>query len=101
LLDIRLPRVDGLEVLKQIKGDPEQRSIPVVILTTSARDEEVARAYDEGVNSYVTKPVEFADFASKVKSIGLYWGLITSLPSGNSTESAELSGEVSSRIPQY
>ena len=80
LLDIRLPKVDGLEVLKQIKSDPEYRSIPVVILTTSSRDEEVARAYDDGANSYVTKPIEFAEFASKVRNVGMYWGLIASLP---------------------
>ena len=100
LLDIRLPKVDGLEVLKQIKSDPEYRSIPVVMLTTSSRDEEIARAYNEGVNSYVTKPVEFSEFASKIKSIGMYWGLITSLPPEDSTEFAELSGKVNSRISQ-
>ena len=100
LLDIRLPKVDGLEVLRQIKSDPEHKSIPVVMLTTSSRDEEIARAYDEGVNSYVTKPVEFAEFASKIKNIGMYWALITSLPPENSTKFAELSGRVTSKISQ-
>ncbi len=80
LLDVKLPKVDGFEVLKQLKSDPEHGSIPVVMLTTSARDEEVARGYAEGANSYVTKPVRFDEFAEKVKNIGLYWGLISSLP---------------------
>ena len=80
LLDVKLPKVDGFEVLKQLKSDPEHSSIPVVMLTTSARDEEVARGYAEGANSYVTKPVRFDEFAEKVKNIGLYWGLISSIP---------------------
>ncbi len=80
LLDVKLPKVDGFEVLKQLKSDPEHSSIPVVMLTTSARDEEVTRGYAEGANSYVTKPVRFDEFAEKVKSIGLYWGLISSIP---------------------
>ena len=80
LLDVRLPKVDGFEVLKQLKSDPEHSSIPVVMLTTSARDEEVTRGYAEGANSYVTKPVRFDEFTEKVKNIGLYWGLISSIP---------------------
>ena len=80
LLDIKLPKVDGFEVLKRLKTDPEHKSIPVVVLTTSSRDEEVARGYAEGANSYVTKPVKFDEFANKVKNVGLYWGLISSLP---------------------
>ncbi len=80
LLDVKLPKMDGFEVLKQLKSDPAYSSIPVVMLTTSSQDEEIARGYAEGANSYVTKPVKFNEFAEKVKSIGLYWGLITSLP---------------------
>ncbi|MFC1716484.1 response regulator [Candidatus Poribacteria bacterium] len=80
LLDVKLPKVDGFEVLKQLKNDPEHSSIPVVMLTTSARDEEVTRGYAEGANSYVTKPVRFDEFAERVKNIGLYWGLISSIP---------------------
>ncbi len=80
LLDVKLPKLDGFEVLKQLKSDPEYSSIPVVMLTTSARDEEVIRGYAEGANSYVTKPVRFDEFAEKVKNIGLYWGLISSVP---------------------
>lgn len=80
LLDVKLPKIDGFEVLKQLKNDPEYSSIPVVMLTTSACDEEVARGYAEGANSYVTKPVRFDEFAEKIKNIGLYWGLISSVP---------------------
>ena len=80
LLDVKLPKVDGFEVLKQLKSDPEHSSIPIVMLTTSSHDEEVARGYADGANSYVTKPVRFDEFAETVKNIGLYWGLISSLP---------------------
>ena len=80
LLDVKLPKVDGFEVLKQLKNDPEHSSIPVVMLTTSARDEEVTRGYAEGANSYVTKPVRFDEFTETVKNIGLYWGLISCIP---------------------
>ena len=80
LLDVRLPKVDGFEVLKQLKGDPSHHSIPIVMLTTSTRDEEIARGYAEGANSYVTKPIKFDEFADKVKNIGLYWGLISCMP---------------------
>ena len=79
LLDIRLPKIDGLEVLRRIKNDPEKKKIPVIMLTTSSRDEEIMAAYAEGANGYVAKPVEFTEFASKVKSIGLYWGFTNSL----------------------
>lgn len=80
LLDVKLPKIGGFEVLKRLKSDPAYSSIPVVMLTTSSRDEEIARGYAEGANSYVTKPVKFSEFAEKIKNIGLYWGLITSLP---------------------
>ena len=80
LLDVKLPKVDGFEVLKQLKSDEEHNSIPIVMLTTSSQDEEIARGYAEGANSYVTKPVRFNEFADKVRNIGLYWGLISSVP---------------------
>lgn len=78
LLDVKLPRMDGFEVLRQVKNDPELKTIPVVMLTTSSRDEEIARGYAEGANSYVTKPVRFDEFAEKISNIGLYWGLVNS-----------------------
>jgi CheY-like chemotaxis protein len=73
LLDLKLPKMDGFKVLRQIKTDPDHKSIPVVILTTSSRDEEIAKGYAEGANSYVTKPVNFDEFTDKVRRIGLYW----------------------------
>lgn len=80
LLDIRLPKVDGLEVLKQLKEDPQLQSIPVIMLTTSDRDEEIAESYAGGANSYVVKPMGFEDFMKKVRKLKLYWTIINSLP---------------------
>ena len=80
LLDVKLPKLDGFGVLRQLKGDPEHKSIPVVMLTTSSRDEEIAKGYAEGANSYVAKPVMFDEFTEKIRGIGLYWGLISSIP---------------------
>lgn len=80
LLDIMLPKLDGHEVLRRIKGDPELRSIPVVMLTTSAREDEVAEAYRCGANSFVSKPVRFGEFVERVKSVKLYWMLTNVLP---------------------
>jgi CheY-like chemotaxis protein len=79
LLDVKMPRVDGFEVLKQLKSDPDLKSIPIVMLTTSARDEEIAKGYEEGANSYVTKPIRFDEFTEKIKNIGLYWGLVSEI----------------------
>jgi len=80
LLDIRLPKIDGLEVLKRLKGDPRFMTIPVIMLTTSDRDEEIAKSYAGGANSYVVKPVDFHEFMEKIKHISLYWTIITTLP---------------------
>jgi len=73
LLDLRLPRVDGLEVLKVIKEDDELRNIPVVILTTSEAEKDVARAYTHHVNSYLVKPVGFEEFSRLMNDLGFYW----------------------------
>ncbi len=73
LLDLRLPRIDGLEVLKEIKSHKDLHTIPVVILTTSDGDRDMAMAYEYHANSYVTKPVDFDTFAQLLKSIGFYW----------------------------
>jgi CheY-like chemotaxis protein len=73
LLDLRMPRVDGLEVLRTVKTDPELARIPVVVLTTSAAENDVARAYDHHANSYLVKPVEFSQFLTLIESIGYYW----------------------------
>jgi CheY-like chemotaxis protein len=73
LLDLRLPRIDGLEVLKQIKSDPHLHTIPVVVLTTSDADRDMAQAYENHANSYLTKPVDFAKFSVLLKDLGYYW----------------------------
>jgi len=80
LLDISLPKVSGLEVLETLKGDPQLKVIPVIMLTTSEREEEIARSYAGGANSYVTKPVNFEEFVKKITEIKLYWTITNSLP---------------------
>lgn len=80
LLDIHLPKVDGLEVLETLKKDPDLKSIPVIMLTTSSRDEEIVKSYAGGANSYVTKPVDFEEFVKKIKYMKLYWTIVNSLP---------------------
>ena len=76
LLDIKLPKVDGLEVLKQIKSDARTRAIPVVILTSSHEDRDITESYKLGVNSYIVKPVDFEQFVEAVQQVGLYWTLL-------------------------
>jgi two-component system response regulator len=73
LLDIKLPRVDGIEVLRRIKADPELRSIPVVMLTTSADEQEIVESYSCGANSYIVKPLDFDQFVKAIKTLKLYW----------------------------
>lgn len=73
LLDLRMPRVDGLEVLKQIKNDPALMRIPAVILTTSAAETDMVKAYDQHANSYLVKPVDFDKFTTMMETIGYYW----------------------------
>ncbi|MFZ2161295.1 MAG: response regulator [Sideroxyarcus sp.] len=80
LLDLRLPKVDGKEVLRRVKSDERTRAIPVVVLTSSKEDRDVAESYQLGVNSFISKPVGFEDFARTVKDLGLYWLLINRPP---------------------
>jgi two-component system response regulator len=80
LLDLSLPKVSGLEVLQQVKADPRTRKTPVVVLSSSTQDEDILRTYDLGVNSYVSKPVQFEEFARVVTQLGLYWLLINKRP---------------------
>lgn len=80
LLDLKLPKVDGLEVLRQLKADPATRAIPVVALTSSREDRDLGESYALGVNSYIQKPVDFAHFRDVVKQVGLYWLVINQVP---------------------
>jgi two-component system response regulator len=80
LLDLKLPKVDGLEVLKRLRSDPATRRIPVVALTSSREEPDVRRAYDLGVNSYVVKPVDFNSFLEATGRLGLYWLLLNQAP---------------------
>jgi CheY-like chemotaxis protein len=80
LLDLRLPRVSGVEVLRRIRSEPLTRSIPVVVLTSSKEDVDVEECYKLGVNSYITKPVSFDDFTRVVGELGLYWLLLNRIP---------------------
>jgi two-component system response regulator len=73
LLDLKLPRIDGHEVLKRIKADPRTSSIPVIVLTTSREERDVLQTYEMGVNSYIVKPVDFEQFTEAVRDIGKYW----------------------------
>jgi two-component system, response regulator len=80
LLDLRLPKVDGLAVLRTLKADERTRRIPVVMLTTSKEDRDMIAAYDLGVNSYIRKPVDFAEFVLAVNQMGIYWLVINEPP---------------------
>ncbi|MEJ6480831.1 response regulator [Nostoc punctiforme UO1] len=80
LLDLKLPRISGLEVLRQLKSDPRTRMIPVVVLTSSAEDQDMIESYQLGVNSYIVKPVDFEQFNQAVQQLSFYWLLFNRLP---------------------
>ena len=82
LLDLRLPKIDGLEVLRRVKADDRTRLVPVVVLTSSKEDRDIAEAYALGANSFITKPVEFDGFVETVKQLGLYWLVVNKPPVG-------------------
>ena len=80
LLDLKMPKVDGLEVLQTVKADASLRTIPIVVLTSSAEESDLARSYDLGVNAYVVKPVVFSEFLDAVKIVGQFWAVVNQVP---------------------
>jgi two-component system, response regulator len=86
LLDLKLPRIDGLEVLRRVRADERTKCLPIVILTASKEHEDIARGYALGANAYVRKPVDFAEFAEAARTVGLFWLLLNEPPpNGNGT----------------
>jgi CheY-like chemotaxis protein len=83
LLDLKLPRIDGLEVLQHIRNTPELKNIPVVMLTSSREEQDLLRSYELGVNAYVVKPVEFNEFVSAIAELGIFWAVVNEPPPGS------------------
>jgi CheY-like chemotaxis protein len=83
LLDLKLPKVDGLEVLAQLKSDSELRRVPVVVLTSSREEQDIINSYDLGTNAYVVKPVDFHEFVDTIKDLGLFWAVVNQPPPGS------------------
>jgi len=83
LLDLKLPKVDGLEVLRTIKGDAKLKMIPVVVLTSSREERDMIESYKLGVNAYVVKPVDFHEFVNAIKELGVFWAIINEPPPGS------------------
>jgi CheY-like chemotaxis protein len=82
LLDLKMPRVDGLEVLRTIKSDSKLRTLPIVMLTSSREEQDLLRSYHSGVNAFVVKPVDFAQFVAAIRTLGIFWSILNELPSG-------------------
>ncbi|WNG49731.1 response regulator [Archangium minus] len=83
LLDLKMPKVDGLQVLEQVKNHPQLKSVPVVMLTSSREESDLARSYGLGVNAYVVKPVGFPEFVRALKELGLFWAVVNEPPPGS------------------
>lgn len=83
LLDLKLPKIDGLEVLQKIKSDERLKMVPVVVLTSSHEEKDMMRSYSLGVNAYVVKPVDFHEFVNAVKELGIFWAVINQPPPGS------------------
>lgn len=82
LLDLKMPKVDGIDVLRRIKGDPALRHIPIVIMTSSREERDLVTSYELGVNAYVVKPLNFEEFADAVRQVGAFWAVLNELPQG-------------------
>jgi len=85
LLDLKLPKVDGLQVLKTVKGDPRTKTIPIVIMTSSKEERDMVESYNSGVNSYIQKPVDFEQFRNTIKTLGMYWMVVNQPPVSHET----------------
>ena len=83
LLDLKLPKVDGMEVLKRVKADPHLKTIPVVVLTSSREEQDLVMSYNSGTNAYVVKPVDFYEFVKAVRELGLFWTVVNYPPPGS------------------
>jgi len=83
LLDLKMPKVDGIEVLRQIKSDPQLKMIPVVVMTSSREEQDLVRSYQLGVNAYIVKPVQFQEFVEAVKQVGAFWAVVNEPPPGS------------------
>lgn len=83
LLDLKMPKVDGLEVLRQVKGDPLLKKVPIVVMTSSREDRDLSTCYESGVNAYVVKPVKFQAFVEAVQQVGAFWAVLNELPPGS------------------
>ena len=83
LLDLKMPKVDGLEVLRQIKSDPRLKTIPVVVMTSSREESDLVTSYQLGVNAYIVKPVQFQEFVEAVKLVGAFWAVVNEPPPGS------------------
>ena len=82
LLDLKMPKVDGMEVLRQIKADAQMKAIPVVMLTSSREERDLVNSYSLGVNAYVVKPIDFQQFIDAIKQLGLFWAVVNEPPKG-------------------
>ena len=100
LLDLKLPKVDGLEVLRRIRHDPRTAQVPIVVLTSSLEDRDLTDSYKAGVNSYIVKPVDWEQFTSAVQQVGLYWLLLNQPPVAGSVEAAPRADAEPASSPQ-
>lgn len=96
MLDLKMPRVDGLEVLRQVKSDPKLKVIPIVVMTSSKEDQDLINSYHLGVNAYVVKPVNFHEFTEAIKLVGKFWGVLNEPPPacGGKANGATVSNQV-------